>query len=185
MSTSTPERALVVYESMFGNTRLVAGAIAAGLRSSGMEAEVVDVCDSPPGEVQDADLLVLGAPTHAFSLSRPNTRADAVRQGAPERQATTGMREWLAATSDAGRRPPVAVFDSRVTKVRRLPAAAGRKAAKLARAHGFDLVAPAEAFLVEDVQGPLVDGELARAEEWGRDLARRCRAARATAASPR
>ena len=45
----------------------------------------------------DLALLVVGAPTHAFSMSRPSTRLDAVRQGADAQRAAWGMREWLGA----------------------------------------------------------------------------------------
>lgn len=89
--------ALVVVESMFGNTEHLARAVADGLRDAGVDAAVVDVSAAPVDLSADLDLLVLGAPTHAFSLSRPSTRADAVRQGASPERAATGMREWLSA----------------------------------------------------------------------------------------
>jgi hypothetical protein len=118
-------------------------------------------------------VLVLGAPTHAFSLSRPATRADAVRQGAPAGRAVTGLREWLTTlpVRDRHQRLVAAVFDTRVSKVRRLPAAAGPRAARLARRRGLRLLGRPEAFLVADVRGPLVAGELERAATWGHDLA--------------
>ena len=68
---------------MFGNTATVAEAVAASLTAEGMSVTCVDVADAPPLESVEADLLVVGAPTHAFSLSRPGTREEAVRQGAP------------------------------------------------------------------------------------------------------
>ncbi|BBH69955.1 hypothetical protein ACTI_66400 [Actinoplanes sp. OR16] len=71
-------KALVVYESMFGNTEAVARALAEGLGES-LDVIVADVQDRPA--VGDADVLVAGAPTHAFSLSRPSTRADAAGKG--------------------------------------------------------------------------------------------------------
>lgn len=45
----------------------------------------------------DIDLVVVGGPTHAFSISRPQTRADAVEKGAQKGAAETGIRKWLAA----------------------------------------------------------------------------------------
>ncbi|WP_432477955.1 flavodoxin family protein [Nocardioides sp. GXQ0305] len=174
MTTTAPHtRALVVYESMFGNTGAVAESVGSGLRTGGVDVELVEVGDAPAARDVACDLLVLGAPTHAFSLSRPGTRADAVRQGADESHAGPGLREWLgAAAHPTGDRPVVAVFDSRATKARRLPAA-GRAAAKLARRHGFKVLGPPEAFLVEDVRGPLAEGELGRAQAWGTRLAAR------------
>ncbi|MDN5761333.1 MAG: flavodoxin domain-containing protein [Microlunatus sp.] len=57
-------KALVVYESMFGNTEQVARAVAAGLREV-LEVTVREVSDTPIGAVQDVDLVVAGGPTHA------------------------------------------------------------------------------------------------------------------------
>jgi hypothetical protein len=166
----SPVRALVVNESMFGNTARLARAVGRGLEGNGATVTVADVREAPDALTADLDLLVVGAPTHAFSLSRPGTRADAVRQGAPAERAATGLREWLESVRvEGGVR--VAVFDTRVSKVRRLSMAAGPRAARLGRRRGLTLAGTPVAFLVDDVQGPLRAGELDRAEAWGRSLA--------------
>ena len=170
-------RAMVVFESMFGNTEQVAQAIAAGLEAEGVPTKVVGVSVAPAALPPSVELLVVGAPTHAFSLSRPKTRTEAVRQGAEESKAAIGMREWLETV-----RPPmdqlvhVAVYDTRATKVRRLPAAAGPSAARLAKRRFSEVDRPV-AFLVDDLQGPLVEGEIDRARSWGRSLAAMTRSA--------
>lgn len=168
-------RALVVYESMFGCTESVTRAVADGLEEGGFDAVVQHVRDTAQPRDLDFDLLVVGGPTHAFSLSRPSTRQDAVRQGAPAAAATgTGLREWISAIADGdGRHRPAAAFDTRVTKVRRLPKAASPRALHLLARKGFAVTERPAPFLVEDVQGPLVDGELDRAHAWGRRLALR------------
>ena len=67
-------RALVVYESVFGDARTIAHAIAEGLSDGGLDVDVV-AADQGPTEVgPDVDLLVVGAPNHAFSMPRPSTR---------------------------------------------------------------------------------------------------------------
>jgi sulfite reductase alpha subunit-like flavoprotein len=166
-------QALVVYESMFGNTERIARAVADGLRECGLEVTCTDVRDTQLGSPVRADLLVMGAPTHGFSLSRPRTRADAVRQGAPADHAEVGLREWLGQSrpDPSANALPAAVFDTRVSKARLLPAAA-RKAAKLARQHGFHLIGPPGAFTVDDTPGPLNTGETERATRWAEDIAR-------------
>lgn len=171
---STRLRALVVYESMFGNTREVARAVTSGLLSEGVDAEPVNVAHTQPADDADYDLLVVGAPTHAFSLSRASTRQDAVRQGAADDAAATGVREWLEAEAraDAGL---AAVFDTRVAKVRWIPKTASSRAARLLTSHGYRLLSKPAGFLVDDTPGPLVDGELERAEAWGRQLAQALR----------
>ena len=89
-------KALVVYESMFGNTKQVAQAIARGLEKSA-EVELVEVSEAPPNPDVDVDLIVAGGPTHAFSMSRASTRGDAIDRGATEGEQGIGLREWIEA----------------------------------------------------------------------------------------
>ncbi|GAA3811728.1 flavodoxin family protein [Nocardioides panacisoli] len=175
--SSTPVHAHVLYESMFGNTEAIAKAVADGLIEAGCETIVSDVSSEVVGQPTDADVLVIGAPTHALSLSRPSSRKQAVTQGAPAEREATGVREWLTQVHAARGTtlPQVAAFDTRVDKARRLPGAR-RTAVRLARRAGFRMLAAPEAFLVSDNEGPLVDGELDRARRWGRELGERVRA---------
>jgi hypothetical protein len=164
-------RALVVFESMFGNTELVAGAVARGLQLEGVDTGLVDVRSAPHELAADLDLLVVGGPTHAFGMSRASTRADAVRQGAPRERTTTGLREWLECVAlDPERSPGLATFDTRVSKVRWLAQAAALAAARAGRRRGLETVAKPLGFLVDDIRGPLVEHELERAVTWGRGL---------------
>ena len=173
MSNDDQMRALVIYESMFGNTAEIARAVAEGLRAEHVVVDVVEVRDAPPADQIMADLIVVGAPTHAFSLSRASTRADAVRQGAPAGAAATGLREWIESmpAQPVLARPLAATFDTRVTKVRRIPKAASTRAAHLLSRHGYELVSRPTPFLVEDLRGPLIAGEADRARTWGRVIA--------------
>lgn len=161
-------KALVVYESMFGNTEEVARAVGEGL-SGEMQVEMHEVRDAPAVITDFVDLVVVGGPTHAFSLSRASTRADAVRQGAPAERAELGLREWLTHLHKGPHSELVATFDTRVGKVRHLPGSAAKKAAKLAHALGY-ASAGHESFYVSDTPGPLLPGELDRARDWGRSL---------------
>lgn len=163
-------KALVVYESMFGNTESVASSIGDGLASH-LDVEVVSVDRMPVLDEQDIDLLVVGGPTHAFSMSRPQTRLEAVAQGAPGASSGTGIREWLAALPASRTGLRVAAFDTRVERARRLPGSAARKAAKVVVRLGYRRAAGSESFYVADSAGPLLDGELDRARAWGERLA--------------
>jgi hypothetical protein len=177
--------ALVVFESMFDNTATIAAAVARGLALGGMSVTTVPVSAAPDLDAVVADLLVVGAPTHAFSLSRARTRADAVDQGADPSRARVGIRDWLAAARHThGQSGPAraAVFDTRVSKVRHLRAASPRARCTLERL-GFKLADEPVGFLVEDVKGPLLTGETERATSWGEDIARACVARRTSAAS--
>jgi hypothetical protein len=164
-------RALVVFESMFGNTEKVAGAVARGLQLEGIDTGLLEVHAAPARLPLGLDLLVVGAPTHGFSMSRTSTREDAVRQGAPAERATLGLREWLDGVElDKAMLPPLATFDTRVTKVRWIPKAAGPSASRMGRRRGLETIAKPMGFLVDDIRGPLVEHELERAVAWGRQL---------------
>ena len=169
--------ALVVHESMFGNTAAIAEAVVHGLGLAGMDVSSADVAQAPQLAAVDADLLVVGGPTHAFSLSRESTREDAVRQGASAEHAKFGLREWLNTTPPAKEGPPklAVAFDTRVRKVRYLPKTAGTRGAHVLQHLGFTLLERPMGFLVEDTPGPLVAGEVERAVAWGQQLARECR----------
>lgn len=163
-------RTVIVFESMFGNTEHFAQEIAGGLSAAGAEVTIADVRCATPEDLGPCDLLVVGAPTHAFSLSRASTRQDAVRQGAEPARAALGIREWLAtldgAFPSASERPAVAVYDTRVDKVRRLPGSAAKKAARVMRSQGFHIVDRPTSFYVADLKGPAAPGEDEKARTW-------------------
>jgi hypothetical protein len=75
-------RALVVVESVFGNTRRIAEAISSCL-STQIDVRMVDVAEAPT-ELAGIDLVVVGGPTHAFGMTRLSTRRG--RRGADRRQ---------------------------------------------------------------------------------------------------
>ena len=166
-------RALVVFESMFGNTRDIADAVAEGLSSS-LPTASLEVGTAPSLLPDDVDLLLVGGPTHAFGLSRPGTRADAIRQaGEHVVSGGIGLREWLASLARTSGNVAVAAFDTRIAKPR-VPGSAARAAEKRLRRLGFRVVAPSESFYVTGTAGPLDEGETERARAWGEELGERC-----------
>jgi Flavodoxin domain len=159
---------LVIYESMWGNTRDVAQAIGEGL---GGRVTVTEVQVAPRHVPEGVDLVVLGGPTHAFSMSRSSTRHDAVKQGATVGDPERGIREWLADQTTTSDRLDIATFDTRVTSVRHLPGSAAKGAAKEVRRHHLGHLIGTESFYVSDTAGPLLEGEIERARAWGAELA--------------
>ncbi len=160
-------KSLVVYESQFGNTALVAEAIGAGLSEWG-EAGIVGVDDAPGELPAGLDLLVIGGPTHAFSMSRAASRTSAIADGAAG--TSTGVREWL------DRLPfpvPVARIATFSTRQGHSPftGSAAKSAAKALRDHGARDVEVTD-FFVTAKTGPLEDCELERATEWARGFGR-------------
>lgn len=171
-------RALVVYESMFGSTRLIAGAIAEGLRT---ETDGADVQVSGVGNaatvVEDVDLLVVGGPTQGWGMSRPSTRKGApihVRQPdsgltlEPGADTGPGVREWLASADLA--HVKAAAFDTRIKGPVIFTGRASVRIARRLSRRGLSLVNPPESFLV-DKKSHLLPGELERARAWGAGMA--------------
>jgi len=164
-------RALVVYESMYGNTRAVAVDIAAGL-SVTHEVTVVPVTRASRELVAAADLIVAGSPTHLHGMPTVTSRRSAAqavgRPGSPlllDPDADgPGMRAWLAGLD--GGNVLAASFDTRFSGI---PALTGRASRGIARAlgeRGCRLVVPPESFLVSG-HNTLLPGEAARARSWG------------------
>jgi flavodoxin len=164
--------AIVVYESMYGNTRAVAQAIADGLGGAQVTAVSEPTDLSPP-----ADLTVVGGPTHMHGLSTAMSRraaAEAAKEdGADPTEsggtAGPGLRGWLGALPD-GHGARAAAFDTRLDKPPVLTGVAARGVARRLRRRGYEVLST-ESFLVLDAQGPLEDGELERARAWGAQLA--------------
>src|SRR5579864_6144712 len=136
-------RALIVYESMFGSTRQVAEAIAEGLRE-GADVRVVGVADAPT-TLDDFDLVVVGGPTQAWSMSRPSTRRGAPlhvnKPGSglalePGADIGPGVREWLASIGHAQTKA-AAAFDTRVKAPVLLTGRASKRIARELSRHGL------------------------------------------------
>lgn len=158
---------LIIVESIYGNTRAVAEAIADGFRGGGVrDVEVRDVSDTDPDVPDELQLLLIGGPTHAFSMTREATRKDALgTQTGPKVE--RGIREWIA---NLQVRPSRTItFDTRV-KVTMLPGSAAKSAVKALRDRGI-IAEQGETFWVKGMEGPLQPGEIERAQEWGAELA--------------
>jgi len=164
--------ALVVYESMFGNTQTIARAIAEGLATH-TRVELVEVSKATTTIDSGVELLVAGGPTHVLGMTRPRTRDEAAKQAErPLVSPGIGMREWLAALRP-GNGVPAATFDTRINKPRWMTGSAARGFDKALRKLGFRLVAPPGSSLVASTPGPLDDGEVDRARRWGAELGTR------------
>jgi hypothetical protein len=176
-------RAVVVYESLFGNTHRIAAAVSEGLQSADPTAEVdlVDVARADADLVGRADLLVVGAPTHMRGLSTGWSRRAGVsgeQKKAEEPAAVAvdpaaegpGVRDWLKHLPPARSGARAAAFDTRAAM--RLAGGAARSIARHLGHAGYQQAAPPAGFVIEDTQGPLRAGELDRARTWGADLMR-------------
>src|SRR5687767_4434556 len=101
-------KAVVVYESLWGNTAAIARAIAEGI---GQDTQAVTTDAAPVEALADADLIVAGAPVLAFSLP------------------TDAMRDSVAKSEVGAPTPPDLTHPSLRSWLDSLPAGSGRGAA--------------------------------------------------------
>jgi flavodoxin len=147
-------RVLIVYGTQFGTTHKLARTIAAALEAD-HEVRLLDVHESGDVTGDGVDLLFVGAPTQMHGL----------------RLLVRPFLEGLADHGFAG--VAAAAFDTRMSGPKERTGAESEViAAHLGRA-GCRLVAPAESFIVAEFQGPLAEGEDARAETWALSVAAR------------
>ena len=152
---------LIVYDSVFGNTEKIALQIGQGMGLQG-DVQTLPVSQVAANQISGLDILVVGSPTRGF---RP----------------TEGIVSFIKSLSKEHLIDiRVAAFDTRIvletidSSILRFMVDKGGYAAstiaKLLKKKGAILLAPAEGFLVTGEQGPLQDGELERAAEWGQQL---------------
>jgi flavodoxin len=163
MEIAVKMRALLVYDSTFGNTEQIARTIAEGLGGQ-YTVQLVSAADSGPLTSYTSDLLVVGGPTQRRHMSPP---LRALMEVLPRR----GLQGLRAAT-----------FDTRYRMTRLLSGSAAREAARALARAGCRLVVPPQSFfMLRDVppRGEkrrhrlerLEPGEIERAQAWARDLA--------------
>jgi len=154
-------KALVIYDSVFGNTEKVAQAIANALRPK-VGVELLQAGNLTPAQLLGANLLIVGSPTRGF---RPTEAVAALLKGI-NAKALSGIN--------------VAAFDTRLEADQVKSVAtrfvietggyAAKRIANSLKKAGGTLVVPPEGFFVEDTEGPLKPGELERASKWGTTL---------------
>lgn len=161
-------KAVVVYESLWGNTAAIARAIAEGI---GPAARALSTAQATSEAIAGADLIVAGAPLLGFRLPtdgmRKNIGQDQKHAQRPPDLSQPSLRSWLQALPRS--KGHSAAFE---TRFKWSPGnAAGTIIKGLERA-GYRRIAEDQRFLVKGKYGPLADGELQRAEAWGAELAR-------------
>jgi len=181
-------RAIVVYESMYGNTHAVAINIAAGLRAT-HEVTLVPVTRATPELAAAADLIVAGCPTHMHRMPTAASRRAAAEAARKQGSGLTvdpdadgpGLRAWLEGIS--AENVLAASFDTRLSGISAFTGRASRNISRLLTRHGCRLIVPPESFLVSK-QNVLLKGESARASSWGALVGEAARAASTASTRP-
>jgi len=158
-------KAMVIYDSAYGNTEKVARAIGQALGPT-EEVKVLRVSEAKPQDVASLDLLIVGSPTQRLTaLGTITDFLKAIPKG--------GLQGVKAAAFDT--RFP----QSKIDEIRILAffvsifGYAAEPIAKRLEKKGGHLVVPPEPFYVSDTEGPLLDGELERAADWARQIVAR------------
>jgi len=161
-------KAIVVYESHWGNTAAVARAIAEGI---GPEAVAMSTAEASADQVAGAGLIVAGSPLLGFSLPTESMvkslGANQAKDPTPPDLSHPAMRTWLEGLARGSVR--AAAFETRILWS---PGSAAKAILRLLEGAGYRAAAKPEKFIVQGKYGPLREGELARAKQWGAELAR-------------
>jgi hypothetical protein len=165
-------KAVVVYESLWGNTAAIARAIAEGI---GPEARALSTTEASAEATAGADLIVAGAPLLGFRLPTDGMRTsigrDPKHAKTPPNLSCPSLRSWLAALPKANGR--CAAFE---TRVKWSPGSATGAIIKALENAGYRRIDKDLPFIVKGTYGPLADGEVERAKAWGTELAQLCKA---------
>ncbi len=145
-------KALVIYDSKFGNTKLLASEISHVLSEYG-EVNMVYAPEVDPTIFESVDLLVVGGPTQAHGLS-PDMKQ---------------LLEDIPSGDKMGGGPSALAFDTRLDWPTWLSGSASSKIAHALEKLGYTLLAPPESFTVKGTSVPeLLEGEKDRARAWVR-----------------
>ena len=139
---------LVSYDSYFINTLNVAEVIAKSLAQSGANVHFERIYQVDFANIEDIDIIVIGAPTHNQGMPRP---IKSVLKKLPK-----GILEGKKALT----------FDTRYKMPARKSGSAAKGIEKLLSRLGAQSLAPPESFFVQERRGPLFPGELERARAW-------------------
>ncbi len=162
-------KALVVYESLWGNTAAIGRAIADGL---GPEARALSTGEASADAVAAADLIVAGAPVIGFQLPtddmRKNIAASPGKAPTPPNLSNPSMRQWLESLPKGD-----ALFATFETRLWWSLGGATKAIERGLASRGYRKAAKRERFIVKGAYGPLKEGEIERARAWGAELAKK------------
>jgi flavodoxin len=144
-------KALIIYDTQFGNTEKIARAIGNGFEG---DIKVMKVQDVKPEDIAWAKTVIIGSPT----------------QGGRPTMPIKSFIEKLPSDAFTGKR--LAAFDTRAKSfIVKLFGWAADKIENSLKGKGGNITAQPQGFFVKSTKGPLVDGEEARATTWAKAIA--------------
>ncbi len=138
-------KAVVIYDTTFGNTKLIADSIADQLGEGVKSISVKDIKNS---DLVGIELLVVGSPIIAWKPSE-------------------NMGKFLATlVRDQLKGIKAIAFDTRVKLF--VSGDAAKKISKVLANSGAEIIADPQAFYVRGKEGPLLDREIEKAKDWAK-----------------
>jgi flavorubredoxin len=146
-----PERAVVIFDSKFGNTEKIAKSLAGGLLRGGVEAAFINTRDLQLNSLTEYDLIVIGGPTQMFTASKP-------------------MKDFLLKLGEVQglRGKSGFAFDTKFES--RLAGSAAKFIEKTLEQLGMNIIRPRQSAIVEKTEGPLQEGEMEAFERIGFEI---------------
>jgi len=146
-------KAIVVYESKYGNTKRVAETIAEGMREvSGVEAVVSELKEVDLKQLTDFDAILVGSPNHMGS-------------------ATRGIKKFIGKLGKINLEGKLtAAFDTYAGN--NFEKAVKKMEKQISdKVPGLKLAAPGLSIRVEGMKGPIPEKELPKGKEFGIKIA--------------
>ncbi len=155
-------KTLIIYDLVFGNTEKIAQAIGTALNSLA-DVKALRVSDVKPEQLTGLNLLIVGSPTQRFRPTAPiNNLLKGIAKNGLKGVKITAFDTRL--TMSKIERTPILAFFERIFGYAAMPISIRLKK------KGGELILPPEGFFVEEMKGPLKDGELERAADWARQI---------------
>jgi len=145
-------KALVIFDSLYGNTEKVARALTSGMREQGIEVDCARANTVDAGTLGAYDMIVIGGPTHRRGLSETmKTFTKQLRE--------TDVKNKL-----------VFAFDTKYES--RLAGSAGKGIEQRMKKNRMKVVMPHVSAIVLGREGPLKEGTEEQFKQIGTELAR-------------
>jgi len=140
-------KSLIIYDSFFGNTKLLAETIGKEL---GNDTKVIHVSDFKQEDLRGVSLLIVGSPILGW---RPSEKTTAF---------------LMSFGKDQLKGIGVATFDTRMKII--IHGDATKKMSEMLSNSGAEVIVEPNWFIVTGKEGPLAEGELERAKEWAKQI---------------
>jgi len=144
-------KAIVIYDTQFGNTEQIAKTIASSMNEQGISVDCVKVDTVHIDTLTDYDLLAIGGPTHGFGMSSP-------------------MKTFMKKLEHVDLKDKKAfAFDTKNRS--RFWGSAAKGIEKRLKKFGMNVVMSCTSGIVKGLKGPLQDGTEAKFRQIGLELA--------------